>query len=276
MLTKVRVLVSSAFIILGLFVFSSEVNAQNSANPDFRVGQPHTASNETIQITLHKAMLDSNGRTQYLESTGNKVIAGEALSANDIKSGFKSNEKIVVRVKSPYPYYIYIVNASDLDGIRLVQPFGDRAENRQFPANDYDDFLFNFSKSNTIATSREEFLILISKTKIESPKLDEILKNKGKLILTPEQAVEGKKLIDSKLTTETTTSSATASPKTSKWIKVYSFGCNIAGIFLPFLNNICPKVTLGANPEFRDDQITVSPTQNKNQVAFAISFTVNQ
>jgi hypothetical protein len=274
MLIKVRFLVSSTFIILGLFVFFSKVSAQHSANPDFREVQPPTANNETIQITLHKAKLDNNGKTQYQESTGNKVVAGEALSANDIKSGFKSNEKVVIRVRSPYPYYIYIVNASDLDGIRLVQPFGDRAENRQFPSNDYDDFLFNFTKSNT-TTSREEFLILISKTKIESPKLDEILKNKGRLILTPEKEEEGKKLLDSKLTAETT-SSSTATPKTSKWIKVYSFGCNIAGIFLPFLNNICPKVTLGANPEFRDDQISVSPAQNKNQIAFAISFTVSQ
>jgi hypothetical protein len=274
--------------------FSISVFSQDGAKPVFP-----TAKEDQVQITLHRAILNVTGRVQF--KSDNEVITGNALSAEEVTAGFKANEKIVIRVTVPYDFYIYIVNASDWEGIKLVYPYNNaKAPNKQFPANKPTDFAYEFVPDGTV-TGREEYLILISKIKIDSPKLDEIMKGDGKISLTNQQKETAKKELNEPTTVEVlktpptattkevtkttpvtntdTTKKATMPTTTDKkgkfsWL---STPCKVAGIFFPFVNSLCSLLPKGANPIFNDEnQILIIPTEKAEKIAFRLSFAVSK
>jgi hypothetical protein len=261
-----RLLNSRLLTVLVVCVFSFPSLAQdNKARPITR--------SDTLQITLHRAKTDTVGNVQFLDNNDYKLAVENALSEAEIEAGFKANEKIVLRVTSPYPFFIYIVNASDWEGVNLVYPYkNNKSQNKQFEANSPTDFAYEFVPDGKTTTGREEYFVLISKAKIENPKLEDIMKNDGKIILTQAQVNEAKKELNN-----TTEVKDKQTKKKSKWTTLFGIGCNAASLFFPFVNNICTRLPLGARPIFRDKStIDVVPNAVTDQIAFRLSFRVTK
>jgi len=221
--------------------------------------------NEEVQMTFHRAVL-KDGKPQLADT--NNYVVGNPLTDSEIETGFKTGEVVVVRVKSPYPYYIYVVNASEWDGTTLQYP-SDSTENVEIAAGQIRDFAFSLENpNNKPATGREELLVMLTKTKIESPELSDILGKQGKIELTSTQVEVAKKELKK----------SGAGP--TKWIKAISLGCTAASIFFPFAKVICSAIPgqsgFGVAKYIKQGSTTaIAPTKDTQRLTFRLSFPVS-
>ena len=202
---------------------------------------------------------------------------GDPLSPEQIDAGFTEGDAVALHVAAPYCFYIYVVNVSEWDGTTLQYPTpSDASENIGTQAGGTKEmgFLLENISKRSATTGREELLVLVTKNKIPSPDLQNVLSSSGQIKVTEQQAKEGQELLKSSLTTGP--APAVNTPQPNKFIKVVSVGCRVASIFFPFAKIACAAGGFGAAKYIKasGNAVNVAPTADTDQLVFRYSFHV--
>ena len=222
-----------------------------------------------MSLTLHKQIVDSNGHV-----TGK----GPALNTADPNLTFHTGDKAVLSYKASFDSYIYVVNVS-ADGTTLFFP-QNTASNTLIPANTVRDFTFHLAG----AAGQEDFIAIVSRAKIDNPKLNNVISSPAtqkKLPnpTTPLPPIQTSSTPDSK-------SAQTQSPSTGPAVdsdkKKCGLGCVLKTIgttvgsiaataFVPWLGPFFNVASAGASTSGTRVKSAVFESASDNNEIFAIA-----
>lgn len=249
-----------SLIILGISVlFANAVNAQ------FQGAESETIPTDKLYVvSFHRPVLDAQGNLIRIPGT-NTVQVEKALSAAEINQGFKVNDRVVVRVKAPLDSYIYVVNNSTWDGVRLVN------NNVSVKKDTEQDFIYRLTNNNngTQTKSTEELLFLIRRTPFNESEMNAYLVQTGantapKININP--------------TTPPTV--PTPSPSSGGGQVIIKTACKVASIFFPWVGGICKATGFGAASAeplpLPNEQTGLKPETNTENMIVQFSFSVSK
>lgn len=122
-------------------------------------------------ISFHRPVL-KNGKLSRIPQS-ETVEAGDALSADELNNALSADDLVVIRVTAPEDRYVYVVNNSSWDGVKLTNN-GERALAKRSR-----DFVYKLTnKNNNQTTGTEQFMFIFSQKRYGE---DEVKKFKDAL-----------------------------------------------------------------------------------------------
>lgn len=247
-------------LVIALVCFGLSVGAALAQKPLTAAEPELLGSNQRFVVTFHQPILGKDGKVSQVPGTQTALV-GEALSETEINNGFKTGDRVVVRIKAPVDSVVYVVNNSQWDGLILT--------NKGVPlkmgiAHDFIYKLTNRQGKNTAGF--EQLIFLVRRTAFTDSELNGyLIERKGSLpqVKLPSQTVDTKATVEE-------------FKKESKGKVIARVSCKIASIFFPWVGGFC-KVTrfAAAQPEsLAGDATGLSPTTDAENMVVQFSFPV--
>jgi hypothetical protein len=245
--------------ITAIVLFASAASAQQSVpSAPPLVGSPGVepvsiGGENQYQVSFHRPVVKDSSLVKIPDT--DMIEVSDALSNDEVNKGFSAGEMIVVRVKAPADSYVYVVNNSTWDGVKLVTD-GEKLLGRRSR-----DFVYKLTnKDDNVLAGTEQLMFIFSKSEMNKKAMD-----KFKSALT-----------DSKSPAGDVSGKSGGFSLPASLGSVAKLACAIGSIPVPFLKEGCELFGFGELKltQLIGNVIGLKPEAEDKNVAVQLSFPI--